>query len=454
MNTGRQILLPILYKWAGTNRLEYYKYLKKNQWNSLEENLKMQRKLLYNTLKHSFYCIPYYKNLNIDFKSFREDTIFEDIKNIPFLTKKELREEYDNLYVINPKLKKVYANASGGSTGEPTKFMQDNYYSDWNNAEALLHNDWAGRKLGEPEIILWGSEKDILGQSEGIKHKMTNWVRNLKILNSFRMTQEDMKKYIEEINLYKPKMILSYVQSIYELAKFAKENNVRVFPPFSIMTSAGILYPEYRRLIEKVFNCPVFNRYGSREAGDMACECEKHEGLHLNVFNQYIEIIDKNGKNCKPGKMGEVVVTTLRNYTMPLIRFKIGDMAVLSDTQCSCGRGLPMIKNLIGRVTDVFKTKEGRIIPGEYFIHFIGVVLNKGIIRKFQVIQEKENLIIVKLILDCTESFVKNKRDFDDITEKIKLVMGENTKIEYKLVDDILPTKSGKYRYTISKSYK
>ena len=102
---------------------------------------------------------------------------------------------------------------------------------------------------------------------------------------------------------------------------------------------------------------------------------------------------------------------------------------------------------------DVFRTKEGRVVPGEYFIHFIGVVLNKGIIKKFQVIQEKENLIIVKLVLVSKESFVKNKKDFEEITKKIKLVMGKDTKVEYKLVDEIPPTRSGKYRYTISKVY-
>jgi len=444
---------PILYKWRGSKQLEYYNYLKKNQWNSLEKNIRRQKKLLYKILKHSFKNIPYYRDLNIDFDSFKEDTIFEDIKSVPFLTKKELREEYDNLYIINPKLKRIYPNASGGSTGEPTRFMQDNYYSDWSASTKILYNEWAGRKLGESQIKLWVSERDILGQSESIAHVLANWVWNLKLLNSFRMTQENMKKYIEEINLYKPKMILAYVQSIYELGKFVKENNLKVYSPNSIMTSAGVLYPKYKELIEDIFHCPVFNRYGSREVGDIACDCEKLEELHLNVFNHYIEIINKNRKNCEPGKMGEVVVTTLRNYTMPLIRFKIEDMAMFSDKICPCGRGFPLMKKVSGRIMDVFKTKEDKIVLGEYFIHFIGVVLNKGIINKFQVIQEKEDYIIVKLVLDKKESFIKNKKDFDGITDKIKLVMGNATKVEHKLVDEILPTKSGKYRYTISNVY-
>jgi len=453
MNTGRQILLSILYKIRGTKRLEYYNYLKKNQWNSLEKNFQIQKHLLFENLKFSFSNIPYYKNLNIDFDSFKEDTIFENIKSVPFLTKKELKEEYDNLYIINSKLKRVYPNTSGGSTGEPTKFMQDNVYRDWSGATKLLYNEWAGRKIGEPLIQLWGSERDVLGQNESAMYKVANWIRKIKLLNSFRMTQADMGKYIEEINLYKPKMILAYVQSIYELAKFVSDNDLKVYSPLSIMTSAGILYPKYEEIIKDIFQCPVYNRYGSREVGDIACDCDKHEGLHLNIFNHYIEIIDKEGKNCGSGKMGEVVVTTLKNYTMPLIRFKIGDMAVFSNKKCSCGRGLPMIDKIVGRVTDVFRTREGRIVPGEYFIHFIGVVLNRGIIKKFQVIQEKEDYIIVKLVLDNKELFVKNKKDFNEITNKIKLVMGNSTKVKYILVEDILPTKSGKYRYTISKVY-
>ncbi len=450
MNIIRRALLPILYRWKGSKQLDYYNYLKKNQWNSLEKNIQIQKNLLFKNLKYSFKNIPYYKNLNIDFNSVKEDTIFDDIKSVPFLTKKELREEFDRLYINNPKLKRIYLNASGGSTGEPTKFMQDNYYADWNAATKILYNEWAGRKIGEPLIKLWGSERDILGQTESATHRLLNRVGNLKLLNSFRMAKEDMKKNVEEINLCEPKIILAYVQSIIELAKFVRDNDLKVYSPNSIMTSAGVLYPEYKKLIEKVFKCPVFNRYGSREFGDMACDCEKHEGLHLNIFFHYIEIIDENGKNCEPGKRGEVVVTTLRNKTMPLIRFKIGDTTVLSNKQCSCGRGLPMIEKIVGRTVDVFENKNGDLIDGEYFTHLIYF---KDYINKFQVIQEKEDFIIIKLILNERESFVKNKKDFDEITEKIKLVMGENTKIEYKLVDDILPTKSGKYRYTISKVY-
>jgi len=393
--------------------------------------------------------VPYYKILNINFDSFKEDTIFEDIKNIPFLTKKELREEYDNLYIINPKLKRIYPNASGGSTGEPTRFMQDNYYSDWIVATKILYNEWAGEKIGEPLIKLWGSERDILGESKSLLNELANWVRNLKLLNSFRMTQKEMKKHIEEINLYKPKMILAYVRSIYELAKFARENKLAVYSPYSIMTSTGVLYPEYRKLIEKVFNCFVFNRYGSREVGDMACDCEKHEGLHLNVFNHYIEIIDKNGKNCEPGKMGEVVVTTLRNYTMPLIRFKIEDMAILSNKKCSCNRGLPIIDKIVGRTNSIIRTNKSAIDSAAItaLLYFYRENILFKSFSKYQIIQKTKNNIEMKVIVVDKQLWKKEKKK---IREKFKKVLGEDVSVLFKEVKSIEPSKSGKYMYIIS----
>jgi len=107
-----------------------------------------------------------------------------------------------------------------------------------------------------------------------------------------------------------------------------------------------------------------------------------------------------------------------------------------------------MIEKIVGRNVDVFKNIKGDLIDGEYFTHLIYF---KDYIKKFQVIQEKEDYIIVKLVLDNEESFIKNKKDFDDIKDKIKLVMGNSIEIKYILVNDILPTTSGKYRYTISK---
>ena len=237
------------------------------------------------------------------------------------------------------------------------------------------------------------------------------------------------------------------MQSIYELACFIERNGYDIFSPKSIITSAGTLYPDFREKIEKVFKCGVFNRYGSREVGNMAVECDKHEGMHLILFNHYIEILDSEGNDVKDGEMGEIVVTLLTNYTMPLLRFRIGDMAVPSSRKCSCGRGLPLIERVVGRTVNVFKNVKGELIDGEYFTHLFYFV---DFIKKFQVVQESFEAITIRLEVEDKAVLGKNKSLFDEIDRKIRIVMGENCKITYKIEDEILPMASGKYVYTIS----
>lgn len=447
MNLIRMLLMPILYRRRGSQQINYYKYMKKAQWNSLEDNTALQKKLLYRTLKHAFTNVPYYRAMNIDIGRFSEDTIFEDVKSIPFLTKKELKQDVECFYYKMPGARGVFQNVTGGSTGEAVRLLQDKYYSDWVRGTKILYNDWAGRKLGECQLTLWGSERDLFYGKSTLSN-LADWVRNEKKLNAFKAGKSDLEDFIGEINRKRPKMILAYVESAYDLAKFIKSHNYKVYSPGSIMTSAGILYREFRELIEEVFHCPVFDRYGSREAGDMACECERHEGLHLNIFNHYLEIVNENGTPCKPGEEGEIVVTTLRNFTMPLIRYKIGDLGVYSQKSCSCGRGLPMLEKVIGRTTDVFRNKKGDLIHGLYFTP---VFLFRENIAKYQVIQESEEYIKVYLVLDNIMPDDFKKENYDDIIAKIRFVMGEETKIELHFVDQIEPSESGKFMYTISK---
>lgn len=219
------------------------------------------------------------------------------------------------------------------------------------------------------------------------------------------------------------------------------------------MTSAGTLYPYMREVIERVFKASVFNRYGSREVGGIACECELHKGLHVSPLTHYVEIIRADGTPAAPGEVGEVVVTSLVNYTMPFIRYRIGDMAVWAEERCSCGRGWPLLKEVAGRVTDVFTRRDGTKIVPEYFIHLIGVVLKFSWLRKFQVIQEDYDHI--RLIIVPSVSFQEANehinREKADLETKVRLVMGDECRLEIELVEDIPPSPSGKYRYTISK---
>lgn len=444
----RHILIPFYWKYINRSKvLTYFQKLKEYQWNSLKENREIQRKNLYELIQYASQNIPYYQQVIKEHNiTFSEDTIFEDIKKFPLLTKEIIRNHFNKLHQLRDKT--YYRNTSGGSTGEPVVFYQDKEYLYWANATKRLFNEWAGRKLGDPMVKLWGSLSDILGSSQGFKGYLRQQVSGITILETYRMTEEDMYRHVQKINHIKPRLILAYTNSIEELTRFIQEHHLSVYSPSAVMTAAGVLYPEVKAKIEDVFHAPVFNRYGSREVSDMACNCEKDEGLHLIPAVHYLEIVDDEGRQVKPGKPGNIIVTLLTNYTMPLIRYQIGDIGVLSDKDCSCGRGLPLLEKVKGRIRSVFRNKQGDLIDGGIFIRLFYFREN---IKQFQVIQESLEQITINIVLKNKKQSKIAEKDFLEISESIKKIMKSDITIKYNLVEVINLSPSGKYGYVFSR---
>ena len=441
----RNKIIRMILKLQGHDVFNYFDEYYAKQHLSMDKLKEIQEDILTELLLYSYNNVPYYtcilKKANV---VVNKKVNLDQFSNIPILTKDIIREHFNDLKCRDLDKRKWYLNTSGGSTGVPIKFIQDSVSWDSGMGDKWFFSTFAGKYPGDKEIKLWGSERDILKGSIGFTAKLKNLVFNRILLNSFKMSEDDMLEYVEVINKEKPKIIEAYVQSIYELSKFIVNNDFQIYSPKGIITSAGTLYLDQKKLIEDVFNTKVYNRYGSREVGDMACSCEKDEGLHLNIFNHYIEILNDKLEPCKPGEIGQIYVTTLNNYVMPLIRYQIGDLAVpAEDEQCSCGRGLPLIKKVVGRDVNVFKTKDGTLIDGEYFTHLIYF---KDWIKKFQIVQKQFDLIKLSFVLNDE----KSESDMKEIVDKTKIVMGQDCKVEFEFVDDIELTKSGKYLYTLS----
>jgi phenylacetate-CoA ligase len=444
---ARHLYEPLYYRLYGRfNGTKYYKFLKKAQWNRLEKNRKIQEEMLYNLLDYSSKNIPYYKRLFEERKlKLTKTNAAEILRKLPILDKETVKKEFDNLYVLI-KGTKPYKSTSGGTTGKPVELMQDNVFKMKMLVVKKIQKEWIGHTYGDTEIKLWGSERDILHERESLAKKIAGWAKSVYMINAFMMDDKKMREYVEIINRKKPSLILSYARAVNELAKFINENKLKVHSPKGVMTSAGKLYPEFRANIEQAFHCPVYDRYGSREVGDIASECEKHEGLHISMFNHYVEILNKDLKPCKEGEAGDIYITLLTNYTMPLLRYKIGDVGIYTNKTCSCGRGLPLIKEIVGRDLDNFITKDGRILHGGLFVHFIGVVYNNGGIEKFQIIQKDYDSIEINVKLNDKKLFEEKKKE---IEEFIRKMMSKECSIKWNFVDDIKPEKSGKFRYTM-----
>lgn len=444
----RNILLPIYWKYIKHWRvLEYYKKLKDQQWKTLKENRNLQRIKLFKLVKYAGQNIPYYKQIIQKYNiQFSEDSIFDDIKKFPILTKETIRNNFDKLYKFRDNT--YYRNTTSGSTGKPAIFFQDKYCLEWEIATKILFDEWAGRKIGEPMVRLWGSMQDVLKGGQGFKEYLRQQLSGVTTLSSTKVSEEDMHRYLKTINKSKPGLILAYANFMGEFTRFIQNHNLTIYSPRSIMTSACVLFPEIRKNIEDVFQATLFNRYGSREMGDIACNCEKSIGLHLIPTIHYLEIMDDEEREVKSGNSGNIIITLLTNYTMPLIRYKIGDRGVLSDKNNQCRHGLPFLEKIEGRIVGHFKNKFGDIISGGFFF---SILLSCKNIKQFQIIQEEIEFISISLVLIDKTKLKNMKKDFKEINRKIKLAMGNRTKIKYNLIDGIKPSPSGKYMYVFSK---
>jgi len=411
----------------------------------------IQKERLNGLLQHANNHVPYYRS------EFRKSGVsgrdkklhFERFSNIPLLDKSIIHTCFDELKSDDLPDRKWHFNTSGGSTGEPAHFIQDEDFANYCRSVKTLFDQWTGYYVGYPQVRLWGAEKDILHGGETVHARFGKWFRNECWLNAFKMSPEQMQQYVLQLNLFRPKQILAYVESIYELACYIEKKGLKVFTPQAIIVSAGTLFPDMRQTIERVFKTPVFNRYGSREVGDIACECKSHNGLHVSFYTHYVEILRPDATQAMPGETGEVVITSLTNYAMPLIRYRIGDLASWAIEPCDCGCTWPLLKEVAGRVTDLFTMRDGSKIYSGYFRR---ILYYRDWIKKYQFIQENLDYIRV-LIVPKYDGISKESHDneIEEIRQGISHVMGEGCKVEFEFVDEIPVTVSGKYRYMISK---
>jgi phenylacetate-CoA ligase len=403
------------------------------------------RRLLVQLLTHCRQSVPYYAQLMRDVgNAFHEDPE-EYLRRLPILTKDTIRSHFDELKSGDLARRKWYFNFSSGSTGEAIRLIQDWEYATRSGAATLLYSKLIGSEAGDCEVHLWGSVRDITEGTEGFRAKAINKLTRTIFLNTFRMTPTQMRDYIAIINAKRPKLIVAYVEPIYELARFSEREGLDVAPQAAIMTTAGTLYPSMRETIGRMFQCKVFNRYGSREVGDVACERPGYEGLWVAPWCNYVEVVDSAGNRVPDGTAGEILVTSLSNYAMPLIRYRIGDRGVLAPLG---NRNRPkygqVLDSVVGRISDNLRNKNGDFVYGGYLI---GLLYFRDWVLRCQIVQKSLSRIVYRIVK--SEHDVK-QAELDEIATNARRVMGDDCEVVFEFVDEISPFDSGKHRYIVS----
>ncbi|AKB37909.1 putative capsular polysaccharide biosynthesis protein [Methanosarcina siciliae C2J] len=407
-----------------------------------DEIKKYQDKKLEKLLLHSYQNVPYYHKILPEAGVIIDGEVhLKNFGKIPILTKEIIGSNFEDLKSRDLKTRTFYENHTGGSTGQPLIFLQDKYYEDQNFANKLFFCGLAGKDIGKKEMKIWGSEKDLVEGTSSIKSRLTFWLYNRLFENSFNLDTEQTNKIIQNINSEQPDLIWGYVNSLLILSRYINENNLVIKSPRAVISAAGTLTEDIRSEIKQAFNCKVLNVYGSREMGDMVYEDVEGQGLSVFQHSHYLEVINRENSD-----FGDIIVTSLNNYSFPFIRYKIGDISEGFIDSSNSNLNYVKLKNVVGRETGIFKTKNGKYVPPEFFIHIVGVVYNTGFIKQFQVIQKSFTVVLVKIVL-------KDKKDekmLAKIDISIKKVMGDDCEVRFDFVDVIAPSKSGKYLYTIS----
>ena len=262
-------------------------------------------------------------------------------------------------------------------------------------------------------------------------------------LNAFRMTELEMRRFCEMLAEWRPPYLFGYASALHEFARFVEAETKEHLRFRAIRSSAEILSAEYRNTIQRIFQSPVYNFYGSREINNLAAECAEYRRLHLISTWRYVEITDEEGKPVPNGRPGYITVTECSNRAMPLIRYRNDDVGILSHDQCPCGRPTPILEELLGRSTDIIRTGSGKMIHGEYFTHLF---YGRNDIDAFQVHQTALDHLVLRYVAPrpTAHAFV------DAIRSTIETEFSTPARVEIEPCDTIPVTRSGKHRFTIS----
>lgn len=432
---NRQVMHPLMAWRAGSKHLQHLRELRQTQFDPPEVVRARQLMVLQAQLQHAYATVPYYRAAwaaagvhPADVKS------LADLEAFPILTKADIRRHERSLISSTFDLTKLRIKRTSGSTGVPLNIYIDEPAVQWKTACTLRSDEWSGWRLGQRVAKVWGNPEY---RHFGFKGQLRNYFFDRAVyLDTLNLNDARIAEFAAIIRRHRPGLIFGHAHSLYLLACSLKKSGIMDVRPNGIISTAMLLHKWQRVVIEQVFGCPVTNRYGCEEVSLIACECEEHNGLHINTDSIHTSV---------DSATGQLLVTDLTNRAMPLIRYRIGDVVVPSSRVCHCGRGLPLIEGVEGREADYVVTPAGRLISGISLTENFALLIPGT--AQVQVVQESLTELRIRLVPD--EAFGAHSRQ--KIDELVQELFGSGVLYDVELVDAIPQEPSGKYRFCISK---
>jgi phenylacetate-CoA ligase len=439
----RNIFEPLHGQLSRSPKLAYWKQLEKTQYLSRQQLLDIQWRRLKELLAFVWEHNDFYRQ-RMEAAGLTPASVqsVSDFAGLPILTKADVREHTNSMLSggVDPQM--LQQAKTGGSTGKALELYFTEECSELRNACARRADCWTGWRPGEPIAACWGNPKLPKTFKERLKF---NLLQPYFYLDTMRVDEQAVRTFAERWQKVKPALLYGHAHSLFLLAESLRDLEISLPAPKGILSTSMMLIPSERAVIEEVFGMKVTDRYGCEEVSLIGCECERHEGMHLNIEHLVIEFLREDGNPASPGEPGRIVVTDLMNLAMPFIRYEVEDVGVPSLRTCSCGRGLPLMEQVTGRVADFLIKPDGSRVAGVSLIE--NTLTDIPGIRQMQIVQETMDDITLKIVQgdDCTQE------TYDRLLGYFQDLFGEKVRFNFEKVAELKPEPSGKYRFSICK---
>ena len=430
----RHLVQPLVALKRRSRHLDDLRRLERSQYDSPAEVRATQLTMLRATLRHAYDTVPYYRAA-WDAAGVRPDDVatLDDLARLPVLTKADIRAHNDALVSTAFDRSTLRVKTTSGSTGVPLKIYLDERGAQWKTAATLRADEWSGWRRGQRVAKVWGNPEY---RHNGLRGRLVNAVVDRAIyLDTIQLNDDRIREFVTALRRHRPSLVFGHAHSLYLVACRLRAMGVDDIRPDGVISTAMPLHSWQRTVIEQVFGTPATNRYGCEEVSLIACECERHAGLHVAAESVFTEV--------EPD--GRLLVTDLSNFAMPLIRYRIGDVVTTSPTPCPCGRGLPLLATVEGRDADYVLTPAGNLISG--------ISLTENFATKvpgtaqLQIVQETRTRLLLRLVKDEHFTEASHRK----IASLVLELFGPTMTVETEFVDAIAQEPSGKYRFCVSK---
>lgn len=406
-------------------------------WTS--EQFRQYQEMQLSTLLDAAWGSPYYRRIFQESGVQEKTPPFETLARLPFLSKETLRTNAIGLLTRAWSPKGTFVQKSSGTTGTPSEIYYTPQFHALEMAVPEARNlHWAGVDYRHRRVMFGARKVCHFNQTRPPFWRFSP-VEDMAYASIYHLSPKFLPSYTSFLRAYRPSVIMGYPNALNTLARYALENNDLPAPARVVITTSETLTETIRHVLEQAWQCRVYDRYGAVEGCVFASQCEYNQ-YHVSPEVGIVEIVNRNGKPCLPGVIGEAVCTGLQNTLQPLIRYRIGDAARWAVKQdCPCGRSMPIVEAIEGRFEDICFTSDGREI-----LRFDTVFKGINNIKEAQVVQEGPNLFVVNVL--PTSGF--SQKQAERIVNNMRLHVGD-VDVEVKPVQAIGRSKSGKFRAVI-----